>query len=164
MEIQKLRTAIFEKTGVRVDETDPIFTLVALNEALLEDTANKIADTLAKNNGELDERIGSLVVAHRTLTAAADNLVERANQAHMTAALKAAAEAKKEIMTAAQEAVRSEVERSAAIITKASEELADAGRKARANIRRGWLVASVQAVIGGIVAGATVLTAMHFIH
>lgn len=164
MDIQKLRTAIFEKTGVRVDEIDPIFTLVALNEALLEQTSSTLSDALAKNNAELDERIGSIVVLHRTLVGAAENLVERANQAHMTAALKAAAEAKKEIMTAAQEAVRSEVEKSAAIITKAVQELADESQNAKANRQPTWLFASVQAVIGGIVAGATILTAMHFIH
>jgi predicted nuclease of restriction endonuclease-like RecB superfamily len=164
MDIQRLRTRIFEKTGVRVDDSDPIFTLVALNESLLEDVINTFNETLGKNNAELDERIGSIVVAHRQLIAAAENLVERANQAHMTAALKAAAEAKTEIMKAAQQAVTAEVEKSASIISSAANTLIDAGNRANVRQRQRWLVASAQAVISGIVAGLVVVTTMHLIH
>jgi len=164
MNIPKLRTRIFEKTGVRVDDTDPIFTLVALNESLLEDVIQTFNDTLGKNNAELDERIGSIVVAHRQLIAAAENLVERANQAHMASALKAAAEAKKEIMVAAQQAVSAEVEKSATIISTAANKLADAGNRVSVEQRQRWLVASAQAVISGIVAGIVVVATMHFIH
>lgn len=35
MDPQKLRTLVFEKTGIKVDTHDPIFALVALNEAVL---------------------------------------------------------------------------------------------------------------------------------
>jgi hypothetical protein len=164
MDIQRLRTRIFEKTGVRVDDSDPIFTLVALNESLLEDVINTFNETLGKNNAELDERIGSIVVAHRQLIAAAENLVERANQAHITAALKAAAEAKTEIMKAAQQAVTAEVEKSASIISSAANTLIDAGNRANVRQRQRWLVASAQAVISGIVAGLVVVTTMHLIH
>jgi predicted nuclease of restriction endonuclease-like RecB superfamily len=164
MDIAKLRTRIFEKTGVRVDDSDPIFTLVALNESLLEDVIQTFNDTLGKNNAELDERIGSIVVAHRQLIAAAENLVERANQAHMASALKAAAEAKKEIMLAAQQAVSAEVEKSATIISTAANKLADAGNRVNVEQRHRWLVASAQAVISGIVAGIVVIATMHFIH
>jgi predicted nuclease of restriction endonuclease-like RecB superfamily len=164
MDISKLRTRIFEKTGVRVDDSDPIFTLVALNESLLEDVIQTFNDTLGKNNAELDERIGSIVVLHRQLVAAAENLVERANQAHMASALKAAAEAKKEIMAAAQQAVSAEVEKSATIISTAANKLADAGNRVSLGQRHRWLVASAQAVISGIVAGTVVVATMHFIH
>ena len=164
MDIPKLRTRIFEKTGVRVDDSDPIFTLVALNESLLEDVIQTFNDTLGKNNAELDERIGSIVVLHRQLVTAAENLVERANQAHMASALKAAAEAKKEIMVAAQQAVSAEVEKSATIISTAANKLADAGNRVSVGQRHRWLVASAQAVISGIVAGIVVVATMHFIH
>jgi hypothetical protein len=164
MDISKLRTRIFEKTGVRVDDSDPIFTLVALNESLLENVIQTFNDTLGKNNAELDERIGSIVVLHRQFVAAAENLVERANQAHMASALKAAAEAKKEIMVAAQQAVSAEVEKSATIISTAANKLADAGNRVSLGQRHPWLVASAQAVISGIVAGTVVVATMHLIH
>lgn len=164
MDIQKLRTRIFEKTGVRVDDSDPIFTLVALNESVLEELIQTVNNTLGKNNAELDERIGSIVVLNRQLVAAAENLVERANQAHMASALKAAAEAKKEIMTAAQQAVSAEVEKSATIISTAANKLAEAGNRVNIRQRHRWLVASAQAAISGIVAGIVVITTMHFIH
>lgn len=41
MDQQKLRTLVFEKTGVKVDTDDPIFALVALNEAVLADTVER---------------------------------------------------------------------------------------------------------------------------
>lgn len=41
MDQLKLRSLVFEKTGVRVDVDDPIFALVALNEAVLEDAVER---------------------------------------------------------------------------------------------------------------------------
>lgn len=41
MDQQKLRTLVFEKTGIRIDSTDPVFALVALNEALLEEAVQR---------------------------------------------------------------------------------------------------------------------------
>jgi hypothetical protein len=35
MDLNKLRTLVFEKTGIKIDSSDPIFALVALNEAVL---------------------------------------------------------------------------------------------------------------------------------
>jgi hypothetical protein len=41
MDQQKLRNLVFEKTGVRIDIDDPIFALVALNEAVLEEAVER---------------------------------------------------------------------------------------------------------------------------
>lgn len=41
MDQQKLRSLVFEKTGVRIDVDDPVFALVALNEAVLEDAVQR---------------------------------------------------------------------------------------------------------------------------
>ena len=35
MDTAKLRTHVFEQTGIRIDTTDPVFALVALNDAVL---------------------------------------------------------------------------------------------------------------------------------
>jgi hypothetical protein len=35
MDVNKLRTEVFAKTGIKIDTNDPIFALVALNEAVL---------------------------------------------------------------------------------------------------------------------------------
>jgi hypothetical protein len=45
---QKLRLHVFEKTGIKVDVDDPIFALVALNEAVLEEAVER---QLARLNG-----------------------------------------------------------------------------------------------------------------
>lgn len=160
MDVQKLRHLVFEKTGIKLDEVDPVFTVVALNEAMFEGLMEQYQETLAKNNGELDERVGSLVALHRNLVAAGQDLVQRADKAHVAAALKAATEAKADIVTAARVAVSAELEKSAAIITNAAHQLANAGEKVEAKARHSWAVAIMQAVIGGIVAGIVVVTAM----
>lgn len=162
MDIQKLRQVVFEKTGIRIDEVDPVFTVVALNEAVFQDMLEVYAQTLAKNNGELDEKIGSLVVLHRKLVDAAHDLTERANHAHLNAALKAASEAKADIMTAASLAVSKELEKAAVIVTNAANQLASAGDKVKANSAQHWRIAITQAVIGGIVAGMVVVVALQF--
>jgi hypothetical protein len=41
MDQPKLRTLVFEKTGVRIDVDDPVFALVALNEAVLEEAVER---------------------------------------------------------------------------------------------------------------------------
>ncbi|HEX7982828.1 MAG TPA: hypothetical protein VF616_04885 [Duganella sp.] len=41
MDQQKLRTLVFDKTGVKIDIDDPIFALVALNEAVLEEAVER---------------------------------------------------------------------------------------------------------------------------
>lgn len=41
MDQQKLRNLVFEKTGVRIDVDDPVFALVALNEAVLEEAVQR---------------------------------------------------------------------------------------------------------------------------
>jgi hypothetical protein len=41
MDRQKLRALVFEKTGIKVDCDDPIFALVALNEAVLAETVGR---------------------------------------------------------------------------------------------------------------------------
>jgi hypothetical protein len=67
MDQQKLRTLVFEKTGVRIDVDDPVFALVALNEAvlaeaverhvaLLDDATRKLAGRL--HDGGLGSGVG----------------------------------------------------------------------------------------------------------
>jgi len=41
MDQQKLRSLVFDKTGVKIDIDDPIFALVALNEAVLEEAVGR---------------------------------------------------------------------------------------------------------------------------
>ena len=41
MDQQKLRSLVFEKTGVKIDVDDPVFALVALNEAVLAETVER---------------------------------------------------------------------------------------------------------------------------
>lgn len=41
MDQHKLRTLVFEKTGIKVDVDDPIFALVALNEAVLAEAVER---------------------------------------------------------------------------------------------------------------------------
>lgn len=162
MDIQKLRHAVFEKTGIRIDEIDPVFAVVALNEVMFEELMVKYQEAAKTNIEEIDERIGSLVVMHRNLITAAHDLAERASQAHMASALKAATDARTEIMNAARVAVSAEVEKASLIVTNAAHQLAAAGDKVHAKTARGWTQAIVQAVIGGIVTGIVVLAVLHF--
>jgi hypothetical protein len=41
MDQHKLRSLVFEKTGVKIDIDDPVFALVALNEAVLEEAVGR---------------------------------------------------------------------------------------------------------------------------
>jgi hypothetical protein len=78
MDQQKLRTLVFEKTGVRIDVDDPVFALVALNEAvlaeaverhvaLLDDATRKLAGRLRDGGFDVGSSSGE---AARALPAA----------------------------------------------------------------------------------------------
>ncbi|HEX9174063.1 MAG TPA: hypothetical protein VF861_15545 [Telluria sp.] len=60
MDQQKLRTLVFEKTGVRIDVDDPVFALVALNEAVLEETVERHVALLREANDTLASQVAAL--------------------------------------------------------------------------------------------------------
>ncbi|MES2320459.1 MAG: hypothetical protein V4631_23525 [Pseudomonadota bacterium] len=60
MDQQKLRTLVFEKTGVKIDIDDPIFALVALNEAVLAEAVDRHVALLDDATAELAEQAQAL--------------------------------------------------------------------------------------------------------
>ncbi len=60
MDQQKLRTLVFEKTGVRIDIDDPVFALVALNEAVLAEAVERHVARIDAASAELAGQLGSL--------------------------------------------------------------------------------------------------------
>jgi hypothetical protein len=60
MDQQKLRSLVFEKTGVRIDVDDPVFALVALNEAVL-------AEAVERHVALLDDATRELAVQAQAL-------------------------------------------------------------------------------------------------
>lgn len=53
MDKTTLKNRIFEKTNTRIDENDPVFTLVALNEAVMETALAQGVDIIRKHVGEI---------------------------------------------------------------------------------------------------------------
>lgn len=103
MDKTTLKNRIFEKTNTRIDENDPVFTLVALNEAVMETALAEGVDIIRKHVGEIltdqamrlntlrevSARVGSNIeagIAHGTAAAlvevnqAIDKLNEQASQ------------------------------------------------------------------------------------
>ena len=60
MDQQKLRILVFEKTGVRIDIDDPIFALVALNEAVLAEAVERHVALLDDATADLAEQAQAL--------------------------------------------------------------------------------------------------------
>ncbi|NVD99756.1 hypothetical protein [Massilia sp. BJB1822] len=57
MDPQQLRTLVFEKTGIKVDVDDPIFALVALNEAVLADAVERHIARIDAASQELAQQL-----------------------------------------------------------------------------------------------------------
>lgn len=158
MDIQRLQTAVFDKTGIRLDRADPVFALVALNEVVIADLLATAQEQWQQNNADLDAKIGALVKLQGQIMAGSKDLATRVDQAQLAAAMKAVAEAKSEIFKAARDAVTSEVAKAANIISEGTAQLAAERKKARSG---SWALATVQAAIGGIVGALVVLAAMY---
>lgn len=60
MDQQKLRTLVFEKTGVKIDVDDPVFALVALNEAVLAEAVERHVALLDEATGVLASQVEAL--------------------------------------------------------------------------------------------------------
>jgi hypothetical protein len=60
MDQQKLRTLVFEKTGVKIDVDDPVFALVALNEAVLAEAVERHVALLHEANAALAAQVATL--------------------------------------------------------------------------------------------------------
>ncbi|MBC7502211.1 MAG: hypothetical protein H7315_17200 [Herminiimonas sp.] len=63
MDQNKLRTLVFEKTGIRIDTMDPVFALVALNEAVLDDSVAQQAAVINAAADRLSEQADRLEAA-----------------------------------------------------------------------------------------------------
>ena len=63
MDQQKLRTLVFEKTGVKIDIDDPIFALVALNEAVLAEAVDRHVALLDDATADLADQAEALLAA-----------------------------------------------------------------------------------------------------
>ncbi len=66
MDQHKLRTLVFEKTGVKVDIDDPIFALVALNEAVLAEAVERHVERIDAASQALTARLGVADAPPRT--------------------------------------------------------------------------------------------------
>ena len=67
MDLNLLRTAVFEKTGIKVDTQDPIFALVALHETVL-------ADSVAQQLNLIDDATARLQQQSSDLLATAEQV------------------------------------------------------------------------------------------
>ncbi|WP_426189551.1 hypothetical protein [Massilia sp. DWR3-1-1] len=72
MDQQKLRTLVFEKTGVKIDLDDPVFALVALNEAVLAEAVERHVALIEQASDAMAARLaGPLAGAPAPVRAAA---------------------------------------------------------------------------------------------
>jgi hypothetical protein len=63
MDQQKLRALVFDKTGVKIDIDDPIFALVALNEAVLAEAVERHVALLDDATADLADQAEALIAA-----------------------------------------------------------------------------------------------------
>ncbi len=61
MDQLKLRSLVFEKTGIKIDVDDPVFALVALNEAVLAEAVERHVALLDEASANLIEQAGALL-------------------------------------------------------------------------------------------------------
>ncbi len=82
MDQQKLRALVFEKTGVKIDIDDPIFALVALNEAVLAEAVERHVALLDDATADLADQADALIAAGSVCRYAGGAAAERPAQLH----------------------------------------------------------------------------------
>jgi len=63
MDQNKLRTLVFEKTGIKIDTTDPVFAVVALNEAVLSEYVDRHVAAIHELSDKLNGQTRHLLEA-----------------------------------------------------------------------------------------------------
>jgi hypothetical protein len=63
MDLNKLRTQVFEKTGIKLDTSDPVFALVALNDAVLAESVEQQVAKLHEATEKMQEQTTHLIEA-----------------------------------------------------------------------------------------------------
>lgn len=154
MDIPKLQLEVFEKTGIRLDSADPLFALVALNEAVISELLCSAQEEWKHNSAELDAKILCLSKIYNQIMDASKDLASRVNQAHLAAALKAAADARAEIFNVARNA------QNVAYNARPPADRSAGDGDSKTTLFERWAIAIVQAFIGGMVAASTVLVVM----
>jgi len=71
MDQQKLRTLVFEKTGVKIDVDDPVFAVVALNEAVLAEAVERHVALIDRASEAMAARLGAPTSAPAAASVAA---------------------------------------------------------------------------------------------
>ncbi|MFL6707911.1 MAG: hypothetical protein ACJ8HI_06870 [Massilia sp.] len=71
MDQQKLRTLVFEKTGVKIDVDDPVFAVVALNEAVLAEAVERHVALIDRASEAMAARLGAPTSSPAAATVAA---------------------------------------------------------------------------------------------
>lgn len=145
MDRRKYIAELVEKTGVRVDEDDPIFAVVLLNQAILQDQKT-----------ELEALVGQLVKAGGAIRGEVIKQVEERCNVTLRDLQTEAAKLKTDLQRehagyreATKEALRQEV---GGTIASAASAMHDAQRSI---MRPVWLAA----IVGGILGGAVVYAA-----
>ncbi|CAD7742085.1 MULTISPECIES: hypothetical protein [Gammaproteobacteria] len=145
MDRRKYIAELVEKTGVRVDEDDPIFAVVLLNQAILQDQKT-----------ELEALVGQLVKAGGAIRGEVIKQVEERCNVTLRDLQTEAAKLKTDLQRehagyreATKEALRQEV---GSTIASAASAMHDAQRSI---MRPVWLAA----IVGGILGGAVVYAA-----
>lgn len=64
MDQQKLRSLVFEKTGIKIDTSDPVFAVVAMNEALLEEAVQRHLLVLEQSSQAILQQLHALRALH----------------------------------------------------------------------------------------------------
>ncbi|ATS66093.1 MULTISPECIES: hypothetical protein [Xanthomonas] len=146
MDRRKYIADLVEKTGVRVDEDDPIFSVVLLNQFILQDQKT-----------ELEVLVGRLVKVAGTIQGEVIKQVEERCNARLRELQAEAAELKTNLQRehasyreATKEALRQEV---GGTIGRAAEAMQDARRSIMGPV---WLAAMVGGVMGGAIGAVAV--------
>lgn len=145
MDIDQLRNEVFAKTKIRLDETDPVFAIVALNEAVLDEWLQKANHALEENQLLLDEKLNALIEVHDQFLSQSRLWAEQARHSHKEFVLTTAVKAKAEVAEAAYKAIRAEL-RSVPRLSPL-----DATAREEKQAHR-WMSAIVQGIVSGFIA------------
>jgi len=69
MDAEKLKNRLFEKTGKKIDVDDPLFTAMLLNQIVLEEYVDNIAQVIEKTGTNIELNTGALLAGSKAVIA-----------------------------------------------------------------------------------------------
>lgn len=157
MDREKLRIALLEKTGIRIDTDDPVFAIVALNQLVLDEYTAQVVEALDGKTGKLNVLVGQLLDAAEKVKSNLNGSMEAAKYQIGRAGEDEIGKLRRRLHETVTEVMTDTTAQNVGLLASAREELEQAKRALKSSDSGVFWPTVAATLVGAVLAGALAL-------